>query len=371
MPGEPRQPKIAIVHDWLVGGGAERVVHELHRMFPDAPIYTSYCTDEWRQRLDGKVVTGFLQRWPFSRLRKYAAVFRIWWFTRLDLSGYDLVISSSGNGEAMGVKTPKGVVHINYCHTPTHYYWRHYDEYMKRPGFGAFDPLVRLGLRLLIGPLRRWDYTAAQRPHYFIANSTHIQSDIKLYYGRDSVVIHPPIDINRFNAPAPAVRQGFVTAGRQVPQKRTDLVVAACTKLGLPLTVIGDGPEHSRLAELAGPSVSFAGRVSDNDMPKYFVAAQAFIFPSFDDFGIVPVEAMAAGTPVVAYKAGGASDYVEPGVTGIFFEAQTVGSLSKALLAFKPADFNEKPIRKKAAGFAPEVFAAKMHDFITEHCKIT
>lgn len=149
--------KVAIVHDWLVGGGAELVVQEMHRMFPEAPIYTSYCSDEWRQKLDGKVVTGWLQRWPFSKLRKYLPLLRIWWFTHLDLSEYDLVISSSGNGEAKGVRVPSTTTHICYCHTPTHFYWRHYDQYLRHPGFGICNPLARLGLRLLVGPLRRWD----------------------------------------------------------------------------------------------------------------------------------------------------------------------------------------------------------------------
>ncbi|HLZ14558.1 MAG TPA: glycosyltransferase, partial [Candidatus Saccharimonadales bacterium] len=205
--------KIAIVHDWLYGGGAERVVQELHRMYPEAPIYTSYCSDEWREKLDGKVVTGWLQY--LGRIRKLIPFLRIWWFTRLDLSGYDLVISSSGNGEAKGVQVPKGTLHICYCHAPTHFYWRHYKQYLKNPGFGVFNPLVRLALRLLIGPLRAWDYKAAQRPDYFIANSTHTRDEIKTFYGRDAEVIQPPIDIARFLHAGTAKRQGFVTASRQ------------------------------------------------------------------------------------------------------------------------------------------------------------
>ena len=269
----PNRPKVAIVHDWLIGGGAERVVMELHKLYPEAPIYTSYSTDEWRRRLDGKVVTGYLQHWPFSKLRKFLPILRIWWFEHLDLRRYDLVISSSGNGEALGVKTPKGTLHINYCHSPTHYYWRHYERYMKRPGFGVFDPLARLGLRLLIAPLRRWDYKAAQRPDYFIANSTHIQNDIKKYYGRDSTVIHPPVDVERFNVPEQPERIGFVTAGRQVPLKRTDLIVKACTKPGLPLTVVGEGPEHTELVKMAGPSVTFRTGVTDAEMPLHLASS--------------------------------------------------------------------------------------------------
>lgn len=359
-------PKVAIVHDWLIGGGAERVTHELHTMFPEAPIYTSYCSDEWRQRLDGKVITGFLQHWPFSALRKFLPVLRIWWFTHLDLSSFDLVISVSGNGEAFGVRTPEKTVHINYCHTPTHYYWRHYNAYLKHPGFGIFNPLVRLGLRLLVGPLRRWDYKAAQRPDYFIANSRHIQADIKKYYGRDSVVIHPPVDVERFNIPEPNKRDGFAVAGRQVPQKKFDLAILACNRLSLPLQVLGKGPEHERLKALAGPTITFVKDISDQEMPGLVAGAQALIFPSFEDFGIVPVEAMAAGTPVIAYKAGGALDYVEEDKTGEFFAAQTVDSLADALASFDPKRFDHATIRAAAEGFSPARFRATMQHFVDQ-----
>jgi glycosyltransferase involved in cell wall biosynthesis len=359
------KPRVAIVHDWLIGGGAERVTYELHQLYPDALIYTSYCSDEWRKRLDNKVVTGYLQRWPFSKLRKLLAVPRIWWFTHLDLSTYDVVISVSGNGEAFGVKTPENTLHVNYCHTPTHYYWRKYDEYLKHPGFGVFDPFARLGLRLLVGPLRRWDYKAAQRADIVIANSTHIQADIKKYYRRDSTVIHPPVDTKRFAVSAPKKREGFVTAGRQTPYKRTDLIVRVCAELKLPLTVIGRGPEHQRLAKLAGPTISFLANVTDEDMPKHLASAQAFLFAAEEDFGVTPVEAMAAGTPVVAYKAGGALDYVAEGKTGIFFEKQTAASLRKTLQAFKPT-FDHAAIRKHAQQFSSQVFRDKITALIRE-----
>jgi glycosyltransferase involved in cell wall biosynthesis len=357
--------KVAIVHDWLIGGGAERVTHELHKLFPDASIYTSYCSDDWRKRLDNKVVTGFLQHWPFSRLRKYLAILRIWWFTHLDFSGYDLVISVSGNGEAFGVKTPKETVHINYCHTPTHYYWRHYEKYLERPGFGLFDPLARLGLRLLVGPLRKWDYKAAQRADYFIANSTHIQRDIKKYYNRDSVVIHPPVLIERFErAPQPKERHGFLCGGRLVPMKRNDIAVEACTKLGLPLTVYGSGPDMERLKALAGPTITFTGFIDDESVAALFNSSEGFIFPSFEDFGVVGIEALAAGTPVIAYKAGGPLDYVKEGKTGVLFNEQSLNSLTKALKKFDPRDFDSRAIKKTAEQFSPEAFATKMQRFI-------
>ncbi|MET0779570.1 MAG: glycosyltransferase [Candidatus Saccharimonadales bacterium] len=361
---DPTPPRVAIVHDWLIGGGAERVVQALHELYPDAPIYTSYSTPEWRARLDGKVVTGFLQKWPFPKIRKFVGPLRIWWFTHLDLSTYDLVISSSGNGEAFGVRTNKGTTHICYCHTPTHYYWRHYDQYLKHPGFGLFDPIARLGLKLLVGPLRKWDYKAAQRPNYFIANSTHIQSDIQRYYGRDSVVIHPPIDVARFEAADGGQREGFVTAGRQVPAKQTNLIVEACTKLGAPLKVIGRGPEHTLLKKMAGPTVTFLNAVSDDEMAAHFAGAKAFVFASYDDFGITPIEAMAAGTPVIAFQAGGALDYVVPGKTGVFFDEQTVPALRKALRTFDDSPYKPGVIRHHAEQFSPEVFKDRLRQFI-------
>ncbi|HET8669425.1 MAG TPA: glycosyltransferase [Candidatus Saccharimonadales bacterium] len=367
MPGKTsRNLKVAIVHDWLVGGGAERVVYELHRMFPEAPIYTSYCTEEWRERLNGKVVTGFLQRWPFSKMRKYVGVLRIWWFTHLDLSTYDLVISSSGNGEAKGIHTNPGTTHICYCHAPTHYYWRHYEQYLKRPGFGMFDPLARLGLRLLVAPLRRWDLRASKRPDIFLANSSHTQSEIKAYYKRDSIVLHPPIDTARFKQASEGKRVGFVTAGRQTPYKRNDLIVEACTKLGVPLKVIGHGPEHDRLVKLAGPSVKFLTNVTDAEMPKHLASAKAFLFAAFEDFGVTPVEALASGTPVIAYEEGGAKDYVVPGKTGLFLEEQTVDSLCRAIQAFDPKVYREQILRSKSAEFAPEAFAKKLRQIIDD-----
>lgn len=360
--------KVAIVHDWLYGGGAERVVYELHQMYPDAPIYTSYCSDEWRQKLDNKVVTGFLQKWPFNKLRKILPLARIWWFGHLDFTGYDLVISSSGNGEAMGIKVPEGTTHISYCHTPTHYYWRHYDQYMRSPGFGMFDPLVRLGLRLLVRPLRKWDYKAAQRPDYLIANSTGIKADIKTYYHRDAVVIQPPVDVSRFaTAAEPTVRRGYVVASRLVPFKRIDIIIQACNQLGVPLKVIGrHGSDRERLMKLAGPTITFMADVTDEEMPAELASAKAFLFASHEDFGITPVEAMAAGTPVIAYKAGGALDYVHEGVTGAFFTKQTAASLVATIESTKNMTFDPKTIRAQAQSFSPEVFRQKMHNFITK-----
>jgi glycosyltransferase involved in cell wall biosynthesis len=354
------QLKVAIVHDWLIGGGAEKVVAEISRMFPEAPIYTSYCSPEWRDKLaPAKVITGYLQHWPFSTLRKFLPVLRQHWFSHLDLSAYDLVISSSGNGEAKGVRLPKGTAHVCYCHTPTHFYWRNYDQYLAQPGFGVFDPLARFGLKLLVGPLRRWDLRASKGPDYYIANSKHIQADIKKYYGRDSVVVPPPVAVDEFISSDEHARTGFVVVGRQQPYKRIDLAVAACTKLELLLTVVGRGPEHNRLVAMAGPNVSFDDNATRQAVIEHLQRAGAFIFPALEDFGITPVEAMAAGTPVIAYKAGGAIDYVEPGVTGEFFTEQSADSLAKALQKFAPTKFDSKIIRARAQKFSPVAFRKK------------
>ena len=356
--------KVAIVHDWLIGGGAELVVEQLHKLYPDAPIFTSCCTKQWRKRLGGKVHTGFLQWWPLRTLRKFLPVLRIWWFTHLDLHEFDLVISSSG-AEAKGVHVPPSAVHINYCHAPTHYYWSRYNEYLEHPGFGMFDPLARTGLRLLVGPLRKWDYKAAQRPDYMIANSTHIKNEIQKYYDRSATVVFPPVAIGRFKRRAGNLkRRGFVVSGRQTPYKRFDLAVVACTKLELPLTVIGDGPDHRRLRKLAGKSVTFLGKVSDDVLEEEFANARALIFPGVDDFGITPVEAMAAGTPVIAYKAGGALDYVIPGKTGVFFEEHTARSLAQALRRFSPRQFNSGDITQSAERFSSQQFQKKMRAII-------
>jgi glycosyltransferase involved in cell wall biosynthesis len=347
--------RVAIVCDWLVGGGAEKVVLEFHHVFPDAPIYTSYATKRWRNKLDGKVKTGFLQYWPFSKLRKYIPFLRILYFTTLRLKNYDLIISSSG-AEAKGVKTRENQTHVAYIHAPTHYYWGRYDEYLKNPGFGKFDWLARFGLTALIGPLRKWDHKAAQRPDHIIANSTHTAAQIKKYYGRNASVVHPPIDTERFAIPTekhglPNVRKGFVITGRQTPYKRVDLAVQACTDLNVPLIVIGNGPDHKKLEKMAGKTITFLTKVTDRELPHHLQSAEAFLFPGIDDFGIAAVEALAAGTPVIAYRAGGALDYVN-NKTGLFFNKQTPESLADAIKEFQTKKYSHEDIKTYSETFS-------------------
>jgi glycosyltransferase involved in cell wall biosynthesis len=365
------KPNIAIVHDWLYGGGAEKVVEQLHVMYPDAPIYTSYCTDEWRERLHGKVVTGYLQNWPFSKLRKFLPLIRQWWFAGLDLGQYDVIICTTGNGEAKFIKPPEDATYVCYCHSPPHFYYRKYDQYMKNPGFGAFDWLARIGLKLLVKPLRSRDYAAAQRPDFFIGNSTHIASDIKLFYNREAVAIFPPVDVKRF-IPAAKVKRPktekptFIYWGRHVPDKHIDLAILACNELGLELTVIGNGPDTPRLKKLAGPTITFTGRISDEEMVKLAGKAHGFIFPSHEDFGIAPVEALAAGLPLIAYKAGGALDYVIDGKTGTFFDHQTAESVVKALKNYKYSYYKTADLVAMAQNFTDETFRKNMQNFMND-----
>lgn len=357
--------KVAIVHDWLIGGGAEMVVESLHKMYPDAPIYTSFATPKWQKRLHGKVVTGYLQRWPFSSLRKYVGLLRIHWFSHLDLSGYDLIICTTGNGEAKHIRPPKSATYICYCHSPVHYLWRHYDDYAQNPGFS----LGGFGLKLLAKPLRKLDYAAAQRPDYFLGNSTHIADDITRYYNRDAHPLFPPVNTKRFNKKLDKKRSGFITVGRLVPMKHVEIIVEACNKLELPLTVVGRGPSLKSLQKIAGPTITFDDNANDNAVNNYMQTAQGFIFASFEDFGITPVEAMSAGTPVIAYKVGGALDYVIENKSGIFFEKQTTDSLIKALQTFQPKKFNSETISKYAEQFNELAFQTNIKKFIEEVTK--
>jgi glycosyltransferase involved in cell wall biosynthesis len=360
--------KVAIVCDWLTGiGGAERVVLELHKLYPDAPIYTSqYDANAIDWFKDADVRTTWLQTMPKS-FKKFLPILRAWTFSRLDLSEYDLVLSSSG-AEAKGIKTGPNTVHICYLHAPTHYYWTRRDEYNKNPGFPrGTNWMAKLGLRIFIGYLKRWDRRASKHPDFIVTNSNYSKDNIRKYYRRAAQVVFPPVDIDRFKVrDTDELRHGFVVAGRQTPYKRLDLAIEACNEVKLPLVVIGDGPDHKRLEKMAGRSTTFLANVSDIEMPDHFQTALGFILPNADDFGIVAVEAMAAGTPVIAYKKGGSLDYVIPNKTGLFFEKQTVKSLSKALEAASSKNFDYKAIAEHAKQYSVEAFRKNMQEYIKE-----
>jgi len=364
-------PKIAIVADWLTTmGGAEEVVLALHETFPNAPIYTSTYTPETMPRFKGlDIRTTTLQNLPkpFRKLHKFFPSLRVRAFQKLDLSEFDIIISSSSAESKQVQKTRPGQVHICYCHTPIRYYWSHYKEYKKDPGFGKLNWLVKFAMPLLVPSLKKADFAAAQNVDVFIANSSEVQARIKKYYKKNSTVVHPPVSTERFT-PARTRDNYYVALGRQVPYKRFDLAIKAATKLNLPLKVYGSGSEHARLKAMAGKSVSFYsdrhGNASDIAVTAALNHAKGFLFPVEEDFGIVQVEALAAGAPVIAYNKGGAQDIVQTGESGVLFDHQTVDSLVAAIQRAEDIQFFPSTLRRKAKRFDKGLFITKIRKIV-------
>lgn len=354
--------KVAIVHDWLVSyAGADRVVDCMHHVFPDAPIYTLvYDKDKmpaWFRDYD--IRTTWIQKLPFAtKLYKKLLPLMPGAFEALDLSEYDLVLSSSSSC-SKGVITRPDAVHICYCHTPIRYVWDFYYTYRANA-----NPLVRAVMPGQMHKLRQWDKCAADRVDYFIANSRYIAQRIKKYYRRDSDVIYPCVHINQ--SPFVEKEDFYLVVGRFTWYKRIDLAVAACTKLGRRLVVIGSGDEESRLRAIAGPMVEFkGGGLSDEEVRDYYLRAKAFLFPGEEDFGITPVEAQSAGTPVLAYGRGGACETVEDGRTGLLFHAQTVDSLAECIEKFEAEGVacTKEEIRAHSLRFSEERFEAQLRAY--------
>ena len=368
-----KSPKIAIVADWLTNmGGAENVVLALAEAFPGAPIYTSvYDPDAMPAFKNLDVRTTKLQKWPkkLRRLHKLFPTMRVRAFQELDLSEFDIIISSSSAEAKQVQKTRADQVHICYCHTPVRYYWSHYKEYKKDPGFGKLNWLVRLAMPIMVPPQKKYDYEAAQKVDVFVANSSEVQARIKKYYNKSSIVIHPPVDISRFE---PARERGdyYVSLGRQVPYKRVDLAVAAATKLNLPLKVYGNGSEHAKLVKKAGPTVEFFtdrfGDASDEAVTKALNSARGYIFTAEEDFGIVQVEALAAGAPVIGYGKGGTLDIVQDGESGILFHEQTVDSVVTAIQKAEKITFLPGTLRRKARRFDKTLFITKIRKVVAD-----
>lgn len=367
--------KIALIHDWLNQiGGAEDVLETLVEMFPNAPIYTSMY---WREKMPAhwrrwNIKTSFMDSLPLVHRfhQPYLFVYPFA-FQNFNLTGYDLILSNK-SGFCHGITKQKNAIHICYCLTPTRYVWG-FDDYASREGFGQLQRnIIRPSLELL----RQWDKAAASRVDHFIAISSDVQRRIAKHYERESVIIYPPVHTERFNTSASLsagasdqVEDYFLCLGRLIPYKRVDLAVQACTQLRLPLIVAGDGRDRARLERMAGDTIKFVGRVSDEEASRLMSRCRAFIFPGLEDFGIAPVQAMAAGRPVIAYAGGGALDTVIENKTGKLFHRQTVESLVATLKQFDSNQFDTLDIRDFALKFDTKVFKQQMNDFIIHHSR--
>lgn len=356
--------RLALVHDWLNQiGGAEDVLATLVALYPNSPIYTaiyapSLMPDVYRT---WDIRPLWIDRLPGIHYhhQPYLPLYPAAW-GGLDLSAYDVILSNK-SGFCHGVKFGKNTVHICYCLAPTRYVWQP-GMYLAREGFGK---VVETGLRPLIALLKRWDYTAAQRVTHFIAISTEIQERIRRYYNRESVIIYPPVDTARFMPAAPSeVADYFLVVSRLIPYKRIDLAVEAASRLNLPLKVGGRGRDIDRLKALAGPTVEFLGYVPDEALPGLMARSKAFLFPGLEDFGITPVQAQAAGRPVIAYGGGGALDTVLPGKTGELFHEVTVESLMAVMRDFDAARYDPAAIRAHALKFDTQVFNHSIAEFV-------
>ena len=357
LPDGLKNLKIAVGHDDLTVpyAGGEKVFSAIAEIFPNADIFTSMITDQWRSRLpDRKILTTFMQRLPLKR-KLQKALFCLYplAFESLDLSNYDLVISSSSRF-AHGVVTRPETKHICYMHSPGRMFWEPESYFSDNPNLGKI-------LTPALSYLRLWDHAAAQRVDQFVANSRNIANKIKRYYGRDAEVVYPFVDLERF-APIPGSReQGvensyFLVATRLAPWKRVDIAVVAAKQAGVKLKIVGIGPDEKRLRKMAGSGVEILGGVPDDQIIELFQNCSALIMTQEEDFGITSLEAQACGKPVIAYGRGGALETVIAGRTGEFFEEQSAESLAEALKKFDRNKYRTEDCRKNAERFSKERF---------------
>jgi glycosyltransferase involved in cell wall biosynthesis len=353
--------RIALVHDWLTGvRGGEKVLLALMEIFPGAEIFTLvYRPEKFGDAFQGRRVTAsFLQRLPWGK-EKYPYYLPFYWglMGGFDLSPYDLIVSSS-SACAKWVRNPKKTLHVCYCHTPMRYIWDLFDDYFAPAGPGRASAPVRTAARIFRPYLQRCDLRSNGGVTHFLANSTEVQGRIGRIYGRESQVIPPPVEVDRFRLKR-TKGDYYLVVSALVPYKRVDLAVRACTERGWPLVVAGQGSEEKRLRAMAGPTVSFRGWVSDGDMPSLYDGAKALLFPGREDFGIVPVESMASGCPVAAFGEGGIRDTVTDGETGVFFGEQTPEALAAAVERLEGMDFDPEALRERASKFSKARFLFK------------
>ena len=357
-----RPPKIALVCSWLNQyGGAERVLEHLHALFPEAPIYTSIhdrraMPKGWR---DWDIRTSFLQRIPWSRSnhRLFLALFPLA-FRSLRVEGYDLVINNT-SAFSHGVRIDRSSSHISYCLTPARFVWR-FRDYVARENI---PPLVAASLVPLIATLRHSECNSARSVSHFVAISREISHRIREAFGRESEIIPPAIEFDRYRASG-RIGDSYLVVSRLVPYKRIDLAVRAFTKLGKDLIIAGDGRDRMALERLAGPSVRFAGRVSDEQLIRLYSECKALIFTGREDFGLTPLEAQASGRPVIAFGEGGALETVVEGRTGLFFRQPTEESLMEAVTEFERRDWDPNAARENARAFDVSVFNERISGLV-------
>jgi len=360
--------KSAIVHDWLVSpvGGGEKSLEAIHRLFP-SPIYTLVKNEHnlkgsYFQNLE--ITPSFIQRFPRAKTkyRSFLLFFPLA-IEQFDLHPYDLVISSS-HCVAKGVLTHSDQLHISYCYTPVRYAWDLMHEYLMESGL---DKGVKGAIaRVMLHYLRGWDLHASKRVDHFIAISNYVARRIKKIYGRESTVIYPPVDISFYEIER-AKDNYYVTASRFVPYKKISLIVEAFSKMpDKKLVVIGDGPDWKKVKEKAGPNIELLGYQSDEILKRHLQKGRAFLFAALEDFGILPVEAMACGTPVIAFGKGGALETVVENETGLFFEEQTTSSIINAVNDFEKRDFDLQKCRNRAELFSVERFDREFSSFVNQ-----
>jgi glycosyltransferase involved in cell wall biosynthesis len=355
--------KVAIIHYWLVGmRGGEKVVEALCEMYPQADIFTHvYNPDLVSERIRRhRVIPTFINSLPrAAKMYKTYLPLMPLALEQLDLRGYDLIISSE-SGPAKGVIPPPEAVHVCYCHTPMRYVWNMYHDYR-----GSAGRLTRLLMPPLAHYLRMWDVTSAQRVDSFVANSATVAKRIQRYYGADSVVIHPPVDTSAFSVATPLeIDDYYLMAGELVSYKRPDLAVRAFNEMRQKLVVIGGGEMLSEIQRLAGPTVTVMGSQPFEVLRQHYSRCRALIFPGEEDFGMVPVEAMASGRPVVAFGRGGATETVVEGISGVFFAEQTVEAISAAVKHLADLDIDPAKIVAHASRFGREQFTQGMREHI-------
>jgi glycosyltransferase involved in cell wall biosynthesis len=353
-----RFPRVAIVHEWLtIPGGSEDVVIELLKMFPQAELFTTiYDPVPWPEIIKGRPVhASFLNRIPGAR-RHYPKLLPLMnrAFRSFDLSRFDLVLSSN-HACAKNVRTLPSTLHVCYCHTPMRYAWE--EGFLEGEDVGR---VTRLVLPPMLSRLRRQDFEGAREPDVFVANSRHVAARIERFYGRSAEVVHPPVDVEHFLGLERAPRDFYLVFGRVVPYKRVDLAVAACARIGRPLQIGGGGRALEAVRSGAVGDVKFLGRVPATERDRLLSGARALLFPGEEDFGIVPVEAQAAGMPVIAYGVGGAAESVLDGRTGVLFDEQSAAGLAAAIERYEGLNLEGEAARENAKRFGRERFCEEM-----------